>query len=294
VTLTVQTLAKIFSGKITNWRDSEILDLNPTLSSSFPNKEIKVIYREDSSGTSNIFTEALSFYSRSWNRTQGTFTIWPKDLTKKKNFKPATGNFGIFAEVESSPYTISYISFPFLVESGSLSYANMKVKGESPVLTLPCLHYSNSLQFLGDIISRPDDTSRVRQAVSRVNFDKTRQGSLVEAASEVEGAWPISGFSYLVLDTKNDFSRTDCEVRRGLFKWLKWTLTDKNALARAERKGYISLTPEVASFVLTSLEQVDCRDQQLLGGLCSIYYLKSLLLLPGLSLTFFLLHFNPP
>src|SRR5580692_6210890 len=52
------TLADIFLGKITNWNDKRIADLNP--GANLPDTALVVVHRSDGSGTSYIFTDYLS------------------------------------------------------------------------------------------------------------------------------------------------------------------------------------------------------------------------------------------
>ena len=49
-----QTLADIFQGKISNWNDKRIADLNPGV--KIPSGDITIVHRADGSGTTAIFT----------------------------------------------------------------------------------------------------------------------------------------------------------------------------------------------------------------------------------------------
>jgi hippurate hydrolase len=61
LTLSTATLAKIFSGAITNWNDDAIKKENPK--AALPSAQIEVFYRKDESGTTdNIIPE----YARLW------------------------------------------------------------------------------------------------------------------------------------------------------------------------------------------------------------------------------------
>src|SRR5262245_2150516 len=56
--LTGEVLADVFRREITRWDDKRIADLNPGV--PLPPKDIVVVARAESSGTTNIFTEYLS------------------------------------------------------------------------------------------------------------------------------------------------------------------------------------------------------------------------------------------
>lgn len=62
--LSRQNIADIFKGNITKWNDFRILKNNPSISASLVqvSHDIKVVVRTDSSGTSEIFTTALSLF----------------------------------------------------------------------------------------------------------------------------------------------------------------------------------------------------------------------------------------
>src|SRR6188508_237032 len=59
-----QTLANIYLGNIKKWDDAAIKALNSGV--SLPNKDIQVVYRSDSSGTTGVFTDYLSKVSDEW------------------------------------------------------------------------------------------------------------------------------------------------------------------------------------------------------------------------------------
>lgn len=62
--LTQEVLVGIFNGTIALWNDPAIVLYNPSLAAV--NKTIVVVVRADSSGTTEIFTRALSAFSSEW------------------------------------------------------------------------------------------------------------------------------------------------------------------------------------------------------------------------------------
>jgi phosphate ABC transporter phosphate-binding protein len=64
-----EVLAKIFLGEITRWSDPAIVALNPGV--QLPDKEIVVVHRSDSSGTTYVFTDYLSTVSQEWEEKVG-------------------------------------------------------------------------------------------------------------------------------------------------------------------------------------------------------------------------------
>jgi len=75
--LTRQSLAAIYLGKIANWNDAQITNLNRGV--SLPNLPIVVVHRSDGSGTTYIFTDFLSRVSPDWMQMvgRGKSVQWP-------------------------------------------------------------------------------------------------------------------------------------------------------------------------------------------------------------------------
>ncbi|HMN62429.1 MAG TPA: phosphate ABC transporter substrate-binding protein PstS, partial [Anaerolinea sp.] len=76
-----ETLANIYLGKITKWNDPAILATNPDLTAKLPDKAITAVHRSDGSGTTEIFTNALSAFSTEWKDSvgAGSSVEWPVD-----------------------------------------------------------------------------------------------------------------------------------------------------------------------------------------------------------------------
>ena len=72
--LTGAVLADIFLGKIKNWNDKAITDLNPGFKLDGP---ITVVRRSDGSGTTFVFVDHLSKASPEWKSKVGVGTASP-------------------------------------------------------------------------------------------------------------------------------------------------------------------------------------------------------------------------
>lgn len=278
--LSMPLLARIFSQKVTSWRDKEILDENPHLRKLLPDEDIKLVVRSSSSGTTDIFSTALSYYSPEWNATFSSFTTWPQlKMTYPERVTYSDGNFAIFADVRATPYSINYISYPFLIENQVDTFVRI-LKSDN----------------VKDLHSTEPDDPGIYKAIDKARLDKLNAAALVPLASEVYSAWPIVGFSYLELNNNYD----DCKQAREMFKWFRWTLVDENARERAEKKGYVPISPSLAQNVLRQLEQVTCDGKALLAKevidrhekgyynplLIISIILMSIILLPGLYILF--------
>ena len=108
--LSDEVLAKIFMGRITKWNDAAITALNPGL--TLPEQDILVVYRSDSSGTTNIFTEFLTDRDADWATTVGAgkSVKWPTGLGGQKN--P-----GVCNNVQQNSGSIGYTEYTYAIES---------------------------------------------------------------------------------------------------------------------------------------------------------------------------------
>jgi phosphate transport system substrate-binding protein len=105
LTLDGPTAAKIFNGAITSWNDPAIQALNPGV--TLPGEPIRVVYRNDESGTSDNFQKYLDTASGgAWGKGAG------------KTFKGgvgegAKGNDGTAAAVKQTEGAVSYNEWSF-------------------------------------------------------------------------------------------------------------------------------------------------------------------------------------
>lgn len=79
-----QTTANIMLGKITKWNDPALVALNPKLAAV--NQTITNVVRNSESGTTFVFTKALSGFSKEWADTYGPVLTWPTPLNNVRTF----------------------------------------------------------------------------------------------------------------------------------------------------------------------------------------------------------------
>jgi len=149
VTLSTDTVAKIFSGQITKWNDPEIVaDNNRSINTiiykkdstgkvakdangqpivlrtavvnqyrTLPNLPITVIYRSDNSGTSNNLTRALNKLAPSiWTKSPADSfaTAFPGSITANPvQFRSASGSAGVSLLASKTKGAITYAELSF-------------------------------------------------------------------------------------------------------------------------------------------------------------------------------------
>eukprot|EP00873_Tetraselmis_striata_P008998 jgi/Tetstr1/429262/TSEL_019180.t1 len=122
------TLARVFRGSISSWRDPAILALNPGLRGVMPDQCIQaseggpgrrpVVARADGSGTTEVFKEALAMFDPVSTEVIGTGPAggpagWPSTRVPglycgEVLFR--NGSSGVAAAVLNMPYAIGYVS----------------------------------------------------------------------------------------------------------------------------------------------------------------------------------------
>ena len=222
-----QTLADIFLGKISQWNDKALVALNPKV--TLPNKPITTAHRSDGSGTTEIFTLALSSFSNEWKtKVGGAATVqWPNGLG-------GPGNAGVAAVVKNTPSSIGYVELSYAIEN-KIPFALMVNKAGVTVKASAKSLQSAMSDFSG-------------------KFDKNLTVTLVDAPGRI--SWPIAGYTYAIVHTK---TMTDCNKAATMLGYFKWALTSKEAGAMASNLGYAVLPGEVRSQTLAKLAEVTCN-----------------------------------
>jgi phosphate transport system substrate-binding protein len=155
--LTGSVLADIFAGRITEWNDPRIAELNP--GSDLPKVAIIRIVREDSSGTTAAFTSYLSLVNENWSRSigSGNTVSWPGTVTR------ARGNDGVVEALKGARGAITYVSLdriardklnPVLLENRqgkfvAPSEAGLKAAVKASAMNLTADEYASLLNMPG-------------------------------------------------------------------------------------------------------------------------------------------------
>ena len=103
----------IFARTIRKWDDPRIQAANPGI--AFPHRDIALVVRQDSSGTTAAFTNHLAMISSSWRAADmgvGKFIEWPSGVLS------APGNEGVAARIRLSEGSIGYVEYWFAQRLG--------------------------------------------------------------------------------------------------------------------------------------------------------------------------------
>ena len=232
LTLDGSVLVGIYSGTITRWNDPAIVALNAGI--ILPDASITAVHRSDGSGTTEIFTKALSSFSEEWKNSvgAGSSVEWPVD--KAGNGIGGKGNQGVAAVVQNTPNSVGYVELSFAL-ANQIAYADM-------------------LNKAGNRVSANADSL----ASAMNDFANTFTDKLTNTIVDGSGtsSWPIGGYTYIILHTT---SMADCLKTQKLLGYLNWALTDAGAATRAAELGYSVLPEAVRTQVLVKLGEVTCN-----------------------------------
>ena len=214
--LSADTVAKIFAGQITQWNDPQIVaDNNRTVKSviyrkdangnarkdskgnpivlrnasksiiyTLPNKPIKVVFRSDTSGTTNNFTRWMSGNAATiWNKpaNDAFTTAFPGNINDTKNIGRivgANGSQGVATLASKTPYSITYAEKQW---GTSVGLRAAHIGNASGGFTLPDSAAVSA--FLGEAKQAADGI---------VTYDY---------ATKVPGAYTLGIVSYMLLET---------------------------------------------------------------------------------------------
>ena len=205
----------IFMGRITKWNDKRIQALNPGV--TLPNMDLIVVHRSDGSGTTYVFTDYLTKYSREWKDKVGyaTSVNWPVGLGGK-------GNEGVTQQVKQVEGAIGYVELIYAV-ANKLPYA--QIKNAAGNFVTPTLESSTAAA--GSVTLAKDTDFRV---------------SITNAPGK--DAYPISSYTWLLVKVDNK----DGAKAKLIRDFLTWMITDE-AQAMAKELHYAPLPADVRALI---------------------------------------------
>lgn len=208
--LTGDLIAQIYLGRVRMWNDRAIAALNPGV--QLPAIAIAPVYRADSSGTTNVYTNYLASVNLQFQTTvgAGNSVSWRVGIG-------APGNAGVAGAVRNTRGGLGYVEFAYATEN------NM----QTPLLR------NRSNAFV-----RP---SAAAFAAAAGQADWAHAPNMAASMLNTTGApnWPIVTASYILLP-KNP---TDAERSRNVMRFFDWAF--RNGGAAADQLHYIMVPPAV-------------------------------------------------
>jgi phosphate transport system substrate-binding protein len=214
-------LANIFLGKIAKWNDAEIAKINPGV--DLPNRDIVVVHRSDSSGTTYIWVDYLAKVSPEWKAKTGVATSvnWPTGVGQK-------GNEGVAGFVSQTPGAIGYVELIYAIQN---KIANGSVQNMG-----------------GEFVKASEQSVTAAAASAAGKMPPDFRVSITNA--EGKGAYPVSSFTWLLF-YENPKDKAQAKI---MVDFLKWALTDGQKFAGP--LGYAPLPAEVVKLEMAAIPKI--------------------------------------
>jgi len=210
-------LADIYLGKVTKWNDPTIAKLNP--GAKLPASDITVVYRSDGSGTTFIWTNYLSKVSPEFKSTvgEGTSVKWPAGVGGK-------GNEGVASYVQKINGAIGYVEYAY-AKQNKLAHGQVQNKA-------------------GKFVQPSDDTFKA--AAAGADWKSVPGMGVILTDQPGEGAWPITGASFILLHQKQEKPENGREV----LKFFEWAF--KNGQKMADELDYVPMPDATVKEIQTA------------------------------------------
>lgn len=219
LTLSSETLAKIFSGAIKNWDDEAIKKENP--SAKLPSAPIQVFYRADESGTTDNFTKFL-------NKAAGDVWTEKHSKTWKGVGKGANKSAGIAQAVKDTKNSISYDEW---------SYATKEK------LSMAAIDNGNgAVKLTGESAGKAISAAKVVGQGNDLQLE-------LQYKNTPAGVYPAVLVTYEIVCSKSEDSAKAAVLK----DFLSFYASDKEQ-AKIQDLGYAPLPSDVASKVLASAQ----------------------------------------
>ncbi len=218
--LTGPVLADIFLGKIKNWNDKAITDLNPGLKIDGP---ITVVRRSDGSGTTFGFVDYLSKVSPEWKSKVGvgTAVAWPEGVGGK-------GNEGVAQYVQRIKGSIGYVEYAY-AKKNKLDHISLKNKDG---------------QFV-----QPEEAS-FAAASAGADWKNTAGMGVILTDQAGAKSWPITSASFILMHAKAEKPAQSKEA----LKFFEWAL--KNGQKSAIELDYVPMPAATVSLIQAEWKKI--------------------------------------
>jgi phosphate transport system substrate-binding protein len=222
--LTPKLLDGIFTAKITKWNDAKIKAVNAAVASKLPNKAIQVVFRSDTSGTTNNFGNYMKqTVGGSWKAADA----WA-DASGSTKGTGASKNSGIVTTVKGLANSISYADLADVMTAG-LSYASLQ-NGAGQYIK-PTV--SASAKFLG---------ASTLSSNGEVVFDYKKK---------VTGGYNLTLVAYGMAPTKSAFASKAAAVK-DYFTYFINTCAPKEAA----KTGYVAVSGKLKTKALELIAKI--------------------------------------
>ena len=232
VEFTGEVLADLYLGKITNWSDPRLQELNPKV--TLPDLAVQPVTRADPSGTSFVFVDYLSKVSPEVLAAVGVSNLpnWPKGVGIAQSRTD-----GVAGYVSRTPGAVGYVELTFAAENPEVPFGRVRNRAGNSVLASPA---GIAAAAASPLDARPAEEPYSLHALTR---------NLTDAPGPE--AYPIVGTSYAVL-YRSQPGRNGPATR----DFLRWAL-GPTGQKLAGKRHYAPLPEPLRVAALAQLDRIE-------------------------------------
>ncbi len=241
--LNAKTIAEIYSGQIKNWNDKRIASLNPGL--TLPDKNIIVVYRSDSSGTTFNFTHYLEKASLGvWKAGTGTAVSWPTGITGVGG----KGNEGITSMLKRAPGSIGYVEYAYALQN-KLAWSRLQNADGKVVPEIDANDLKDEKKISAAF------RKSFQAAALYADWEKSPGMYVLLANQKGSETWPITASTFILIHKNQSNSKIGEEV----LKFFHFAFT--KGADSAQSLDYIPI-PEKTYKLIESKWAVDIKSEK--------------------------------
>jgi len=241
--LSGETIAKIFTNKITNWNDPAITADNN--GAALPSIPIIPIVRADGAGITNQFTTwMVSQYPSLWQECNGG-TLAPSDYfplncgATRGPQKAQSGSDGVMNYVKSDGANGAIAMEEYSYPLGA-NFPVLKVLNKAGYYTLPTQYNVAVALTQAQINDDPNDPNYLTQKLDNVYVNPDKR------------TYPLSSYVYAIIPTAADDSRMTTAKRQTIVDFLKYSICEGQSAV-----GPIGYSPLPINLVQAGFTQVN-------------------------------------
>jgi phosphate transport system substrate-binding protein len=221
--LSRRVLADILLGKITDWSDPALAEINKDV--KLPALPITFVRRSEGSGTTFAFTNHLTAVSPEWKKEVGVgkSVVWKVGIGAK-------GNSGVAALIDQTPGAIGYIE-----------------TGYAELTHLPTASLENKA---GNYVKA--DAKSAQAALAGSEMPPNLRLFIADPAGEQ--AYPIVTYTWILCHKNYSGLRGDPKTSTALKAVLRYCLTEGQQYS--ESLGYVPLPEQVVQQVLKAVDSI--------------------------------------
>ena len=241
--LSGETIAKIFTNKITNWNDAAITTDNN--GKALPSIPIIPVVRADGAGVTNQFTTwMVSQYPSLWQECNGgklaPTDYFPLNCGETRGPQKAqSGSDGVMNYVKSSgsngAIAMEEYSYPLMA-----NFPVLKVLNKAGYYTLPTQYNVAVALTQAQINDDPNDPNYLTQKLDNVYVNADKR------------TYPLSSYVYAIIPTAADDSRMTTAKRQTIVDFLKHSICEGQS-----EIGPIGYSPLPVNLVQAGFTQIN-------------------------------------